>query len=280
MLLFKLWIFNFDLSSLVAFFIGIFLGVALISLVYGIMVITSLKSKKYIVSDPSIIISDDEVKEIIKNSQEAFKDKNLKGSKGTIAHCYDVSINLVKDISRRFFPKSKRPFAELSIDEILRLSIYVSNRINELIDRPALRLIKKVKLSTILSLGDVKKTIDSSTLMRLTKKYKIKKIFSAITGVLNLINPLYWVRRLTINTSLDFAMKKLCIAIIGIVGEETYKIYSKRVFNEEKAIDTGVAQIALDVSKDLADVSDKEIDDYLANENIEEQIIDLKKKGR
>lgn len=143
-----------------------------------------------------------------------------------------------------------------------------------------MRLIKKVKLSTILSLGDVKKTIDSSTLMRLTKKYKIKKIFSAITGVLNLINPLYWVRRLTINTSLDFAMKKLCIAIIGIVGEETYKIYSKRVFNEEKAIDTGVAQIALDVSKDLADVSDKEIDDYLANENIEEQIIDLKKKGR
>ena len=65
----------------------------------------------------------------------------------------------------------------MTIDEILELSIYVSNRINSILDRPALRLLKKLKLSTLLALGDAKKVIDDSSLMKMTKKYKLKKVY-------------------------------------------------------------------------------------------------------
>ena len=183
---------------------------------------------------------------------------------------------MAKDISRKYYPNSKRPFAELSIDEILRLAVYVSNRINDLIERPGLRLLKKVKLSTILGLSDAKKVIDDSALMKVTKKYKLVKVFNKIKGALNIFNPIYWVRRSVINTSLDFATKKLCIALLGIVGEELYKIYSKRVFDEEIEIDTNVEEIANNINEHLADISDEEIDDYLATQGLEKKI---EKKG-
>lgn len=275
MILLKIWIF--DLTSLIALLIGVFLGCALLGIIYSIMVVSSLKSRKYVVKAMNIDVTDEEIKEIIHNSILQFKDRDLKGSKATLIHCKDVCFAMANDIARKFFPKAKRPLAELSLDEMLKLSVYISDRINEIVDRPGLRLIKSVKLSTILSLGDAKKVIEDSQLMKITKKYKIKSVFKTIFGVLNVFNPIYWVRRAVINTSLDFAFKKLCLAVIGIVGEETYKIYSKRMFEEEKIIDVNVDEIIKSIDEDFKDVSDDEITAYLGSQGIEEKIKDRKR---
>ena len=273
----KLWIFDFDFSSLIAFIIGLFAGCALLALVYSIMVVSSIKSKKYVVKAESVDVSDEEIKEIIENAKKAYNDKNLKGAKSSVSHCGVLCKRLVNDIARKFFPKSKRPIAELTIDEILQLSIYVSKRVDDILDRPGLRLVKKLKLSTILALGDAKKIIEESSLMKMTKKYKLKSFFSAITGALNIINPLYWARRIFINKVLDVAVNKLCLSVIGIVGEETYKIYSKRVFEEERNIDTNVDAIISSIEDDLVDVSDSEVDDYIQSQGLEEKI---KRRGK
>ena len=190
MINFKLWIFEFDFSSLIAFLIGIGIGFILFGIIYAIMVLVSLKSKKYVVSVQNTDISDEEILLFINNTQKAFKDKELKGAKQSISYASDLIMNLVKDISRKFYPKSKRPFAELSVDEILSLLVYVSKRLDTILDRPALRLLKRVKLSTILGLGDVNKVVDESSLMKLTRKYKLKKVFKTIKGALNIVNPL------------------------------------------------------------------------------------------
>lgn len=277
MFLLKVWIFDFDLASLFALILGVFLGCALLAIIYSILVVSSMKSKKYVVKAVNTEVTDEEVKEIIDNSILQFKDKDLKGSKATLIHCKDVCYAMASDIARKFFPKSKRPLAELSLDEILKLSIYISDRVNEIVDRPGLRLIKGVKLSTILSLGDAKKIIEDSHLMKITRKYKIMNVFKTIVGALNILNPVYWVRRAVINTSLDFAFKKLCLAVIGIVGEETYKIYSKRVFDEEKIIDVNVDEIIKSIDDDFKDVSDAEIENYLSSQGLEQKIKDRKR---
>jgi hypothetical protein len=258
--------------------IGILLGCALLAIIYSILVVTSLKSKKYIVPAKNIEVTDEEILEIITTARKQFNDKSLKGANNTIIYCKDICFCLVADIARKFFPKSKRPFAELSVDEFLELFVYVSKRVNEIIDRPGLRLIKKIKLSTILSLGDAKKVIEDSQLMKMTKKYNLKKFFSTVMGALNVINPVYWIRRTVINTSLDFAVKKLCDVVIGIVGEETYKIYSKRVFEEPKEIDTNIDDIIKSLDEDLAHVSDEEIENYISSQGIEEKIKERKKR--
>ena len=279
MINFKIGPLDFDFASLIAFLVGIFAGFALLFLIYAILVVSSLKKKKYINSHPEIIVTDDEVKEIVTNARKIYSDKKLKGAKSSISHCMEICGSLANDIARKFFPDSKRPLAELTVDEMLELSKYIPNRINDIIDRPALRLVKKIKLSTILALGDTKKAIDDSSLMKLTKKYKVMKIFNAIKGVLNIFNPLYWARRAFLNTAVDLAINKLCLSIIGIVGEEVYKIYSKRVFEEERQIDTQVEEFVKSMEEDLKEVSEEEVDEYISSQGLEEKI-SKKKRGK
>ena len=275
-MLFKLWIFEFDFNSLVSFLIGILFGVSLLALLYSLLVVSSIKSKKYVVKTKNETVTDEEIMEIINNATLQFKDKSLKGAKNTIGHCWSICSNLTQDIARKFFPKSKRPFAELSVDELLLLAIYISNRINELIDRPGLRLVKKVKLSTILALGDAKNVIEASELMKMTKKYKIMKMVDTVKGALNILNPVYWFRKTVMNSTLDFAVHKLCLAVIEIVGEETYKIYSKRVFDEEKNLDLNVDGIVDELDEEMKDISDEDITSYLLSQGLVEK--DRKKK--
>lgn len=275
-MLFKLWIFEFDFNSLVSFLIGILFGVSLLALLYSLLVVSSIKSKKYVVKTKNETVTDEEIMEIINNATLQFKDKSLKGAKNTIGYCWNICSNLTQDIARKFFPKSKRPFAELSVDELLLLAIYISNRINELIDRPGLRLVKKVKLSTILALGDAKNAIDASEFMKMTKKYKIMKMVDTVKGALNVLNPVYWFRKTIMNTTLDFAVNKLCLAVIEIVGEETYKIYSKRVFDEEKNLDLNVDGIVDELDEEMKDISDEDITSYLLSQGLVEK--DRKKK--
>ena len=82
---------SFDFASLIAFIIGIFLGCALLALIYSILVVSSIKSKKYVVTAANLDVTDEEVKEIIDNAKAQFKDKNLKGSKGYQAYLFPPS---------------------------------------------------------------------------------------------------------------------------------------------------------------------------------------------
>ena len=272
MVAFQLWGLDFDFASLISFLIGIFAGFALLAIIYAILVVSSIKSKKYIAKSNVVDITDEMVLEIVDNAKKVFSDKKIKGAKNSVSHCWTICCNLVVDIATKFFPKSKHPAAELTIDEILELLIYVSNRINEIVDRPGLRLVKKLKLSTIISFGDAKKFIEDSPLMKITKKYKIKQALGKIFGFLNLLNPIYWVRRLAVNTTLDIAVNKLCLSVISIVGEEVYKIYSKRVFDEERIIDTKVDELLTSMEQDLENVTDDEVEDYIASQGLEEAI--------
>jgi hypothetical protein len=51
-------------------------------------------------------------------------------------------------------------------------------------------------------------------------------------------------------------MVKIGMAIIAITGEETYKIYSKKVFDEEKEIDSGFDDIYIEIASEMKKVSD------------------------
>jgi hypothetical protein len=63
----------------------------------------------------------------------------------------------------------------------------------------------------------------------------------------------YWFRRFTKEVALKIISIQIGIALIKITGEETYKIYSKKVFNEEKTIDMSVD----DIYKEIQNVAEQ-----------------------
>ena len=51
--------------------------------------------------------------------------------------------------------------------------------------------------------------------------------------MINIINPVYWVQKLMIESTMSIATKRISLLIIDVIGEETTKVYSKSVFNKE-----------------------------------------------
>ncbi len=276
MFLIKIWIFNFDLSMLFSFLFGVAIGIAIFALIYLLLVVSSMHKKNYIVMTQVKDVNDEVILEMINETQKVFKDKKLQGEASTIGYASTLSTNLVRNIATAFFPKSKHPIYELSVDEVILLFVYVSKRVDEILDHRGLRFVRKIKISTFIGLGEVKKEIDDNPIIKTTKKYKIKETFNAFKSVINVVNPIYWVRKLVVNQIFDVIMRKLCLAIIGIIGEETYKIYSKSVFNIDVDLDSGVNDIVDDINLDINNnLSTEDLDEMTDENNSENNIAQI-----
>ncbi len=262
-------IIDFEFMDIFLILFGIGFGLLIALILYVILILNSIKPKQYIVRSKSKGLTEEEIDEKIKYAQDVFLDKNLQGELTMAMHCKDVCTTLVMDIASVYFPKSKRPLLELSVDEVLMLGIYISNRVNDILDRKSLRLLKKVKISTIMGMTETKKNIDESNLMKLTKKYKLKGAFDAVKGALNAVNPIYWARKLVVAQTIDYATSKICLMIIGITAEETYKIYSKNVFNKEVVIEDKYSDLADEIEDGLKEISNDELDKYQEGDNEE-----------
>lgn len=246
----------FNIGSLFSFLTGVFFGLSIFLLIYVYMVIRSIGKKRYLVKVEEYDIDGKEIEMLVKETQDKFKDKKLKGEDGNFPYAMKLSANLAKDIACKFFPNSKYPLYEISIDETILLSEYITRRVEELLNHRGIKLLRKIKISTIISLTNAKKTVDENAIYKTTKKYKVKEKVKSAMGLLNIVNPVYWFKRVVMDTSMDLIIKKICIVIIGIVGEETFKIYSKRVFNEERLIDTGVDEMIKELNGELEPPSD------------------------
>lgn len=247
---------KFDWSMLFGFLGGIFAGVSITFLIYLFFILLTLKGKKNIVHS-KVAISDKEMLERINKSKLAFKEKKLKGSK-SINYASKLCKDLTYDMASAFFPDSNYPLLELSIDEILLLATYINKRVDEVLDHKGLRIIRKLKVSTIVNATEIKRKVDENAIIKATKKYKIMSAWRATQKVINLVNPFWWAKKLVVNGTINIVINQMCLLVIGIVGEETYKIYSKKVFSEELNLDSGNAELIKEIEGSLADIGEGE----------------------
>ena len=240
-----------DLPLLFSFLLGVGAGLAVFALIYLVLALSTMRKKSYVVKTKVKDVSDQEVYDLIKQTQELFKDKDLKGNSSSISYCKDLCSDLVLNIAKKFFPESKHPIYEISIDEVLMLAVYVSERLDQVLDHKALRIFRKFKISTIVGMTEMKEKFEANAVVKATRKYKVMEALSAAKKVLNIVNPVYWAKKFFMNTAINVVVNKLCVVIIGIVGEETYKIYSKSVFDKDVTIDSGIDELVLDLEQEI-----------------------------
>ncbi|MFA5693060.1 MAG: hypothetical protein WC907_05530 [Acholeplasmataceae bacterium] len=237
---FNLGPFTIDVAVLIAFFSGIALGFIIMALWYLVAVLASLnkgmKTHKSEIKD----IDEAEIKWLIKDAHELFKDKEKREKTGYGKHLYQISLDLANDIASKFYPNSKYPYLELTIDETLMLLRYVSIRFDELLNKPILKMFKGMTLRRIMTLNDTKHKFDENIIVKSSSKLKITEVFKKSLMVLNVVNPVYWFRKLLMDNVLNIIFIKLGLVIISLTGEETYKIYSKKVFDEDKEIESDI----------------------------------------
>ena len=257
MFLFKIWIFNINLETIMSFIIGIFFGIALLCLVYAVLVVASLGDKKFIVKTDDDSLTEQEVKDLILEAERCFKDKKLRGKNSRVNHCFKISKDLAYGIAARFYPNSKYPLLELTVDEVISLLGYIQVRIDDLLDRRGLRLLKKLKVSFIKDISTKTTSVLNSKAFNITKD--VSKGVGIVKKVLNIVNPVNWVRKTIIDGSLTIILNKLCLVIIAVVGEETYKIYSKKVLDKEPEIESNIDEIINSIGSEIKGNNELEI---------------------
>lgn len=215
------------------FVLGILTGIILLSLTVVGIVASKERKKTKIRLSKGVPLNDKIVLEMIEGKQSQLDNTVRITDDGYFKVAIDLSLELSEEIARYYFPDSRYPLYELSIQELLNLNYYITKRFDELMNGKFFKLFKNYRIASIIDLLNAKKKITNSKLMQITRKIKLQQIYSASRTILNYANPIYWFRKLAIKPTTVYVTKELCKFIIMIFGEETNKIYSKAIFKKE-----------------------------------------------
>ncbi len=239
-----------DLSTLISFFLGISFGFLLLFMIYVYAILRSMNKGLKLRHADEQDIDEEEIKWLIQDAIILFKDSEAREAAGFGKHLLEVNRELSVDIAKKFYPKSKYPYLELTLDETMLLNHYITDRFQELMNSSKiLKLTRGWTLAKIVEMNEVKTKFESNVIVKTAKKYS--GITKAAGAILNAVNPVYWIRRFSKEIALKLISIQIGVALIKITGEETYKIYSKKVFNAEKSIDMNVDAIYDDLKKDV-----------------------------
>lgn len=243
---------KFSWSSVLILITGIAIGFVMCAFIYLIIVLTSLKKNKDEINKNKIEIENEELKRLIRSAQnQYFEESSNLPLNQKVNDLRDISWRLINDIAKLYYPESKHPLCELTIDEFMMLNHYITNRVDSLFKGRVLRMFKKIKIAQILKLLEFKKKFEESKIVKVAKKAKVPTLYKATMAVLNVFNPSYWVKKLMVETTMSVGTNKIASTVIDIVGEETIKIYSKSVFNEEKVIESDVEKTIMELEQGL-----------------------------
>lgn len=215
------------------FLLGIVTGIILITLsVAGILASKERKKTKIRISK-GVPLDDKTIMEMIESKQNQLDSTVRLTDNGYFKVAIDLSLELSEEIARYYFPDSRYPLYELSIQELLTLNYYITKRFDELMNGRFFKLFKNYRIASIIDLLNTKKKITNSKLMQITRKIKLQQLYTASKTVLNYANPIFWFRKLAIKPTIVLVTKEICKYIIMIFGEETNKIYSKAIFKKD-----------------------------------------------
>ncbi|MGI6710613.1 MAG: hypothetical protein ACOX4W_04120 [Bacilli bacterium] len=235
---------------------GIITGFILSGAIYALIVIASIKkdkketkAKREKQTDP-LNSEEEKVRKLVVFAKNEFKeDCSALDLKEKFIEVKYITFRLIEDIARTYHPKSNHPLYELSVDELILLNTYITKRVDEIFDRPALRFLRKQKISTVLDIIDKKRKIEESKVSKMLTKFKVVETLNFSRKVLNVFNPAFWARKLINGVTIPKVANKVALTIIDIVADETNKIYSKSVFGVEKQIDADILENPDDIEK-------------------------------
>lgn len=235
--IFKSFTSEFSWASLFILLTGILVGFIISVCLYVVIFLASLKKTK-----------NSEIKELSFENEGLLKEKLSDIKKDFITDTEGLSMkektdmfgeaiyNVANTVASNYYPNSKYPIYELSIEELIHLLNYLSNRLDGIFSKPVLKIFRKMTISQIFKIIDTKKKIEENKIVKVATSSKTKKVFQSIMTVINYANPIYWIKKVVINTSLTFTLNRIFLLVLDIVSDETNKAYSKSLFNEERIL--------------------------------------------
>ncbi len=249
-------IFRVTIANIYTFIFGIAIGIAITTIAYLLYVLKQMNSEKFrsmvsmkiveakiedkmpleeklkLIAEKDSDLKRRKACALILEYEELFKDKRLRKGYTNIEFTKYLTWSLIQNIAQIYYPKAKRPYLNITISDATKLIKYASQRVDQILDINGLRILRKLNINSANGMLNFYKRVYDLKLVKLIYKYKLNKIFFGFKVLINIINPIYWVRKLIVNRSFNVITKRICVNVIQIAGEEAYNIYSKNAFNE------------------------------------------------
>ena len=180
-----------QILNLIIFFIGLFIGILLFLLTFLIVFLIS-KNKNLLLEKQEALPINYEYKEIINEKINYYKNEFINAElKDKAIGVIHIGLDMLESISKLYYPNSKDPIFELSIEQLVDLLEYLVKRLDFSINRVleekipfinenSKNKIKEKKLSAVFEIINKKKPIEEQNKNGLFSKIKksfLKKSF-------------------------------------------------------------------------------------------------------
>ena len=262
---------EFNFASIIAFLTGILSGAILLFLIYVFHVVRYLRKKDEIrvPFDASVNIAT--VQEISNKYQDKYKQIISKKSGIDFKLFKELNYDVMVEVASLYYPDSKNPLSELTINEIKELDHQLLDQVDKLLSKFGLKFLGDVKLSKLITLVNAKKTIEENVVVKKTKG--LQRVSKLIWNTINIINPLMWIKKGVINPSISVLTNKICLYVIDMVAIKTNNIYSGEQFIQDLTDEEN--QKFIECVQDMMIEDDDEVDE---EQGIE--VLDIEDKKR
>jgi hypothetical protein len=140
----------------------------------------------------------------------------------------EMSLELIKDIARTYFPDETRPELKASLADLVALHNRVGDRLAAWLDTRPMQPFKDLELATVVRYHEMYQNLKTHWSYDFIKRYHLDQVVRwGWTGV-NYANPWHWGRKAAFHGGKEVAARLLMARIADLVGEEAVRIYGRR----------------------------------------------------
>jgi hypothetical protein len=140
----------------------------------------------------------------------------------------EMSMELIREIARVYYPDEDRPELKASLADLVALHNRVGTRLAAWLETVPMRPFKDVELATVVRYHEMYQNIKSHWGVAFIKRHHLDKVVQWGWTAFNCANPWHWGRKAAYHGGKEVAARLLMARVADLVGEEAVRIYGRR----------------------------------------------------
>ena len=166
--------------------------------------------------------------EVIAGVRRRYLLKLWPGTELSFAAVNDLSLSLVKEIARVYYPEEERPELKASLADLAALYHRVGARLASWLETLPMRPFKDVEIGTVLYCHELYRNLKDHAGYRFIKRHRLDKAARWGWSLYNYANPWHWGRRAALEGGKELAARLTLAKVAELVGEEAARLYGRR----------------------------------------------------
>lgn len=171
---------------------------------------------------------DQAAQELIRNYRRRYLLKWWPGTTISFKAINDMSIDLIREIARVYYPDDDRPELKASLADLVALHNRVGTRLAAWLETMPIRPFKDVELGTVLRYHEMYQNIKGHWGVAFIKRHRLDQVVRWGWTAVNYANPWHWGRKAAYHGGKEVAARLLMARVTVLVGEEAVRIYGRR----------------------------------------------------